>query len=136
MDECYLLLDCELNLSTFRLLRFSSSSSFALSGTNGSISVWDSSTGNRILSSKLESQASIITVINRELVAVCPGGKIYFLNGSLQIKRQIDGSNRTSPQSIAGNSKFLAYGDNEGAVRFYNHDGLSREMVSCLFFYY
>ena len=108
----------------------SSSSSFALSGTNGSISVWDSSTGSCLRSSKLESQVSIITVINREIVAVCPGGKIYFLSGDLSVKRRIEGSSRASPQSIAGNSKFLAYGDNEGTVRFYSQDGLSREMVS------
>ena len=62
----------------------------------------------------------LVRFISGEIVTVGRHGKLTLLNTELEVLRTIGGQIEDAVRSLVGNSKYIAFGELSGAVRFYN----------------
>ena len=74
----------------------------------------------------------LVRSINGEIVTDNLDGKLAVLNEKLEVLKTFSGPQYTV-FSLAGNDKYIAYGDSSGTVNYYNRTGGFEPMVSEVF---
>lgn len=100
---------------------------------DGCLSVMDTRSKTWIKSTPVQLVVMEMTLVNREIIAAIPNGKVLVYNTELVVITEYDASTPGGILSIAANDKFIAYGNSEGVVRFYVRQGFVREMVGHIF---
>ena len=103
---------------------------FVVGTDNGSVALFN---GAKLLKTKqLSGVSSMVGYYNGQIVAAVANGSLTVLNQDLGIIRKFHGIDGLDARSISGNDTYLALGDEEGLVRYYDRKGGAEPNVSLL----
>ena len=71
---------------------------------------------------ELEGELPLVRFINGEIVTAAQNGKLTVLNKKLETLKTFRGTEKFV-YSLTGNNEFIAVGDKNGTVRYYNRVG-------------
>ena len=80
----------------------------------------------------LQGYYPIVRVINGDVVSATRNGKLTVLNNNLEVLRVLDDTHR-GVVSLAGNDKFISFGDWNGTVHYYNRENDFARTVSVVY---
>ena len=98
----------------------SDSESFVAASTDGSLTIFKN--GKAFRTVKLQGEKPLVRYINGEIVTAAEDGKLTILNQELQILKTFHGS-ESYISSLTGTDSYIALGDYNGTVRFYDRVG-------------
>lgn len=119
-------LKCEYKFQLFFLF-YRSSKRFVVSGADGSLTVFEN--GKPYKTVKLDGFGPIVRVINNEIISAARSGKVTVMNEELEVLKTFEGT-EWSVRTLVANQKYIAFGDTQGTVRFYDRKGASEPRVS------
>ena len=79
---------------------------------------------------KLPGERPLVRFFNGEIVTAAEHGKLTVMNEKLQILKTFDGT-RNMIRTLSGSNKFIALGDYNGTVQYYDRVGSVFPRVSC-----
>ena len=87
--------------------------------------------GKSLKTIQLEGKFPLVRFVNGDIISAARDGKLTILNKQLKVLKTIDGPAKyngtwdSDIRTLAGNDKFIAFGDYDGSVRYYNRaDGV------------
>ena len=87
---------------------------------DGSLTLFKNGKASKIV--KLQDEWPLVRFINGEIVTAAQNGKLTVLNEELEVLKTFRGSEHYI-SSLTGSNKYIALGDHNGTVRFYNRVG-------------
>ena len=91
-----------------------------VAATNGSLTLFENDEALKTIN--LSGEGSLVRLINGEIVTAAQFGKVTVLNEKLRILKTFHGSERFL-SSLTGNRNYIAFGDYNGTVRYYDRVG-------------
>ena len=99
-------------------------------GTRGSLTLFKN--GEPLKSIQLQGLKPLVRFVNGEIVSAGRHGKLTVLNKELDILKTFHGT-QSDVRTMTGNDKYIAMGDYDGAVRYYDRAGAVTPKVSKFF---
>ena len=93
---------------------------FVAASKDGSMTLFNNAEAYKTV--KLQGEWPLVRFISGEIVIASQHGKLTVLNTKLEILKTFHGSERTI-SSLTGNSEYIAFGDSNGTVRYYDRVG-------------
>ena len=104
--------------------KFSDAQTFVVSGRDGSLTKFTNGAAGLVFNKKIDLQGiyPLVRFINGEIVTAGRFGKLTVLNEKLHILKTFHGTGY-GVLSLSADKNFIAFGDWNGVVRYYNRDG-------------
>ena len=95
-----------------------------VAGSDGSLTKFTNGPSGLVLKKKIDLQGiyPLVRFSNGEIVTAARNGKLTLLNEKLHILKTFHGT-EYGVLSLSANKNFIAFGDWNGVVRYYNRDG-------------
>ena len=107
---------------------FSDSETFVAASVDGSLTIFKN--GESLKTIKLPGERPLVRFINGEIVTAASYGKLTVLNKKLEVLKLFRGT-EGRVFTLTGNSKYIAFGDYNGVVRYYDRGASIFPRVSC-----
>ena len=106
----------------------SDSESFVAASTDGALSLFKNALPFKTV--QLPGERPLVRFINGEIVTAASYGKLTVLNKKLEVLKLFRGT-EGRVFTLTGNSKYIAFGDYNGVVRYYDRGASIFPRVSC-----
>ena len=106
------------------ITELSDAQTFVVSGRDGSLTKFTNGPAGLVLNKKVDLQGiyPLVRFINGEIVTAARNGKLTVLNEKFHVLKTFHGTGY-AVFSLSADKNFIAFGDWNGVVRYYNRDG-------------